>query len=136
MDRIEQIATVLHDAWWEYQIKVNKKTLSPYRSDTTHPHLVPFSALDVEAQNQDRFQAAIHLKKWMDTGTEITAKDIHDAWRLWQHVHADYRHIHDKEYDVVHGPPPGKGPQEHQLQADKVNELLRKWRHDVYREHG
>src|ERR1041385_3154040 len=84
MDRVEQIAAALHDGWWEYQL-LQKRILGPNRTKLTHPHLVPFSALDDEARNQDRFQAAVHLKNWMETGNEVTPKDIHDAWRLWEH---------------------------------------------------
>ena len=86
MDKMEQIANVLHDGWWDYQVKKGRE-LGPQKDSKTHPHMVPWSALDEESRNQDRFIAAAILIDYAGGNLPLdinrVAKVIHEAWVHW-----------------------------------------------------
>ena len=67
-NKIEVIAKALHDGWMEYKQRVEGFSFASESDweNKKHNHLVPWEYLnfDVEAQNQDRFQAAMILQAW------------------------------------------------------------------------
>ena len=126
MDRLEQIAEALHDGWWDYR-KRKGWILGP-RSNVhkQHPHMAPWWQLNNEAQNQDRFIAAIILWHWLNTGRGVTPKMIHETWRKWEDAHAR-EHPHSIPYGQAHSHIDSNKIEdnEHQLQAGRVNHLLK-----------
>lgn len=119
-DRLEQVAKALHDGWWEWMRKHGEQ----------HRHMVEWDSLPKdESRNQDRFQAAVLLRNWVGTLEPVTPEGIHEAWRLWERIHGK-QHSHDAPFVDVHSPTTAHGVREHQVQADKVNALLKSWHLD------
>jgi hypothetical protein len=122
-DRIEQVAQTLHDAWWEYK-RNQGFTLGPRdMARKTHPHLMHWESMDIESRNQERFQASVLLAPRVQTLNDVAPSEIHEAWRLWEQVHRR-QHPHDQPFSEAHA----QDVCEHEAQAAKVNELLRRWR--------
>ena len=121
MDRLEQVAKELHDAWREHQSQQGR-VLGPERTARTHPHLVPWSQLDRESQNQDRFIAAVILDGSMrgSLTSDQLPRAIHDAWCRWIQL-AGRTHPHAKPFEIAHS----AGSEEHELQARRLESLLR-----------
>lgn len=122
MDLVEQIAAKLHEGWMQPKIEAGF-TYGPDRTNSTHPHLVGWNELDdIEAQNQDRFQAALILQAY--SHNSITRENlpaaIHNAWVVWENLHG-VSHPHALPYEEAHAK---KGPQEHAVQADLVWPIL------------
>jgi hypothetical protein len=120
MDKLERVAERLHEAWCDYQI-ARGRVLGPKRTDETHPHLLPWARLDLEAQNQDRYIAA-HLLARAAAGElvrEQLPSAIHDIWVQWEVLHGNV-HPHALPFAVAHS----HGADEHPLQADRVSALL------------
>jgi hypothetical protein len=127
MDILEDIAAALHLGWLQYQDSIGVR-FSPYRDrgKKQHPHFVPWSALDTEAMNQDRFQATVLLLRWKNK--ELTESNlpeqIHEAWRVWEQLSRGIKgkppHDHDGPYHDKHPVDPG----EHLFQAKAVWEVL------------
>lgn len=123
-DRVETVAQCLHDEWWKYKSEEGF-VLGPTRDSAkkTHPHLVPWTALSTEEQNQDRFIASQLLAKHFIEGRPVTPQSIHDAWCLWVACH-DGCHPHLKPFSVAHA----RGPGEHEAQTRKIQELFDDWK--------
>ena len=120
MDKLEQIADALHQGWLEYQRRAGR-ALGPERTPKTQPHKLPWSDLDEESRNQDRFIAAVLLADWI---RGALAKDdlpraIHETWMLWEHLHGN-SHPHAQPYPMAHA----HGPDEHALQASRIAAFL------------
>ena len=50
---------------------------------------------------------------------------IHESWRLWEHLQGNFTHRHDLPYSDPEAHGGIAGPEEHELQAAKVNEILK-----------
>jgi hypothetical protein len=136
MDRVEQIAKAIHDGWWVHQLDRGVQLGPRTEMRTSHPHMLPWSALDDEAKNQDRFMASIILAEWM-AGTPITCQMIHEAWRVWEKLHAR-KHPHDKPYKEAHAAKKQTyrkkviiDDREHLRQLRRIEVLLEKWNKNV-----
>src|SRR5690554_4796968 len=87
MDLLEAIAAALHEGWLkDLDAKGFRYSPERNREKRLHPHFVPWSALDTEAQNQDRFQAAVLLREWKEghLAQDNLPERIHEAWRVWE----------------------------------------------------
>lgn len=132
MDRVEQIARAIHDGWWDHMLD-NGYQLGPRTGyGKRHPHMLPWGSLDDESKNQDRFIASLILSEWM-AGTPITCQMIHEAWRVWEKLHAR-KHPHDKPYKEAHASKHqtfrrkvNVDPREHQRQFRRIEIILEKW---------
>lgn len=123
MDLLETIAEQLHEGWWLYK-KEQGVVYGPTRSATTHPHLLSWDDLkDVEAQNQDRFQAALILSAWWrnELTYDTLPAAIHNAWVIWEQLHKN-NHPHAQPFAEAHP----SDPQEHAVQARLIWRLLNK----------
>jgi cation transport regulator ChaB len=120
MDKLELVAQALHEGWRSYHVATGRR-YGPVRSATTHPHLVAWSSLDTESQNQDRFIAALLLRDWAEgrlAPGQLPAA-IHDAWTCWEHLQGNV-HPHAGPFAEVHA----EGEDEHAVQAALVEVLL------------
>lgn len=136
MDRLDQLAEILHNGWWKYQVDLGIK-LGPDKIDDrnepdstkwTHPHLTSWSSKATAEKNQDRFEAALILNAWFrgTLTTENLPELIHESWREWLKVVAvpgQQPHPHDKPYAEVHA---NNGGREHVIQAQRVYVHLEK----------
>ena len=121
MDLVEQIAAKLHEGWMQHKQSAGF-TPGPERTDTTHPHLVDWTELnDIEAQNQDRFQAALilHAYSQQNITHENLPAMIHNFWVVWEQVHG-VSHRHAQAYEEAHP----NGADEHAIQADLIWPIL------------
>ena len=121
MDLLEQIAEKLHVGWMQARQRA-EVIYGPSRTATSHPHLVYWNNLgDIEAQNQDRFQAALILRAWasQEVTKEALPALIHDSWVIWEQVHGRF-HRHALPFQQAHP----NGPDEHAGQAELVWAIL------------
>jgi len=121
MDKLEKVAEQIHEGWREYQTQLGR-VFGPERNDRTHPHMIPWSQLDNESQNQDRFIAAIVLDEWSRgrLTCDQLPRAIHDTWSRWVRLQGR-THPHANPFEIVHP----TGSDEHQLQAQRLEPLLR-----------
>ena len=121
VDLVEKVGEKLHQGWMQSKKQVGVK-YGAERTRTTHPHLVTWQELDdLEAKNQDRFQASLILNAWKKG--KITEKNlpaaIHNSWVVWEEIHGN-AHPHALSYEAAHLESPG----EHAIQAGLVWPIL------------
>ncbi len=124
MDRLDQLATALHDGWWSYKINAGY-TLGPRQErgrGRMHPHMMPWHQLDESAKNQDRFIAALVLKRWL-AGEEVTMITLHEAWRAWIAIQGIASHPHDEPFKKAHA----TSGDDHKWQLERILPLLKSW---------
>ena len=129
MDIIEQVAAALHEGWLCYYDAQGYK-FGPVSDRTAkkHAHFIPWSALDEEAKNQDRFQATVLLLAWKagDISEINLPKQIHEVWRKWEQISRPLEgkgpHPHDGPFAEKHP----SDPEEHFTQAKHVWAVLQK----------
>lgn len=126
---LEDIAKALHDGWVQYKIEIEEFSFAPLPDwgNKKHNHLVPWEYLnfDVEAQNQDRFQATLILQDWREgkiTKQNLPIK-IHTFWALWEKIHGGHKMGHDRPYVKAH-PEGDIKNKEHEMQAELVWPIL------------
>jgi len=106
MSKLERIARALHDGWMEHWSATGLR-YGPRRSETTHPHLVPWDDLAEDDRAADRFIAAVVLRDW-EQGVLARAdlpRAIHDAWAQWARLDGR-EHEHARPWDEVHATDP------------------------------
>jgi hypothetical protein len=120
-DPLENVAEALHEGWMEYRL-AQGCVLGPERTATTHPHLCPWSELDRESQNQDRFIAAVLLDRWVSKSLTIEQlpEAIHDAWCRWVFLEGR-AHAHAQPFAVAHR----ETSDDHAVQAARIEPILR-----------
>ena len=117
---LETLASLLHQGWMEFKRRQGV-VFGPERSPSTHPHLVVWSKLDNDSQNQDRFIASIVLRDWGRgalSPADLPAA-IHNAWAEWSRLQAE-DNPHALPYFQAHREDTG----EHSIQADLITPLL------------
>jgi len=121
MDLLEKLAEQLHEGWMDYQIG-RGVIFGPIRTATTHPHLVPWSQLDVEDQSQDRFIAASLLEQWACGRLAVADLPIaiHEAWRRYVTI-LGRSHPHAKPFATAHA----ASSDDHGPQARRAEPVLK-----------
>lgn len=122
MDILERVAEALHEGWMMYRWADGTR-YGPVKVDKFHPHMRPLRELELEAQNQDRFQAARILTLWAEGAVtaDTLPEIIHESWRLWEvHIAKNASHHHAKPFAEAHA----QSPDEHQLQSNLVWKIL------------
>lgn len=125
MDPLSQLAEVLHDGWREHMRQLGYTLGSRDEAKMTHPHLIPWATKTEEEKNQDRYQAAVIIRKWYHEGLaeDQIPKLIHDSWRDWMKLTGKSgTKPHDKPYEEAHA----DGPRDHGTQAPFVWKYLQK----------
>lgn len=125
-DKLERVAQAVHEGWREYQL-ARGRVYGSERTASTHPHLVAWAELEAEAQNQDKFIAALLLRLWIEKRLQRSSLPaaIHDSWVVWEQVNGK-SHPHAKAFAVAHS----HGAEEHDLQATKIASILEELEHD------
>src|SRR5882724_10873816 len=121
MDLLEKLAEQLHDGWMDYQLG-RGVIFGPTRTATTHPHLVPWSQLDLESQSLDRFIAASLLEQWACGRLAVAELPmaIHEAWRRYVTI-LGRSHPHAKPFTTAHP----AGAEDHAPQALRAESVLK-----------
>lgn len=136
---MEQIAQAIHDGWWEYQLDRGINLGPRNEIMSRHPHMLPWSALDDEAKNQDRFIASLVIAEYMASDS-FTCETLHEAWRVWEKLHGG-KHPHDKPYKAAHASKDQTfrknvriDEREHAKQLRHIQKVLEKWKKDEQRD--